>query len=75
MLVVDDELRDQIVSSPSITAIRQLAQRNGMVTLRQDGFRKVREGITTIEEIFHVAGDIRGGEALLASKAGEKVGV
>jgi type IV pilus assembly protein PilB len=74
MLIVDDELRDQIVSSPSITAIRQLAQRNGMVTLRQDGFRKIREGITTIEEIFHVAGDIRGGEALLASKAGERAG-
>ena len=30
-----------------------------MITLRQDGFRKVREGITTIEEILHITGDIR----------------
>jgi type IV pilus assembly protein PilB len=30
-----------------------------MITLRQDGFRKVREGITTIEEILHICGDVR----------------
>ena len=28
-----------------------------MITLEHDGFRKVREGITTIEEIFHIVGD------------------
>ena len=32
--------------------------RDGMITLRHDGFRKVREGITTIEEILHIAGDV-----------------
>ncbi len=30
-----------------------------MITLRHDGFRKVREGITTVEEILHAAGDVR----------------
>jgi hypothetical protein len=30
-----------------------------MITLQHDGFRKVREGITTIEEVLHVAGDVR----------------
>ena len=30
-----------------------------MITLKHDGFRKVREGITTIEEVFHIAGDSR----------------
>ena len=30
-----------------------------MKTLQHDGFRKVREGITTIEEIFHVVGESR----------------
>ena len=29
-----------------------------MITLQHDGFRKVREGITTIEEILHIVGDI-----------------
>ena len=57
LLVVDDELRDAISAEASIAVIRQIADGNGMVTLRQDGFRKVREGITTVEEIMHVAGD------------------
>jgi type IV pilus assembly protein PilB len=59
LLIIDDELRDQIVSDPSITKIHQIAQRRGMVTLRHDGFRKVREGMTTIEEILHVVGESR----------------
>ncbi|MGD9722407.1 MAG: GspE/PulE family protein [Pirellulales bacterium] len=57
LLVISDELRDVIVNNPSLAAIRQSALRGGMITLRQDGFRKVREGVTTIEEILHVAGD------------------
>ena len=59
LLVMDDELSDTIVADPSIGSIRDIARRRGMVTLRHDGFRKVREGITTIEEILHVAGDAR----------------
>ncbi|MEX0714465.1 MAG: ATPase, T2SS/T4P/T4SS family, partial [Pirellulales bacterium] len=59
LLLMDDEIRDSIVSNPSIAAIREIAGRRGMVTLRDDGFRKVREGITTIEEVLHVAGDAR----------------
>jgi type IV pilus assembly protein PilB len=56
LLTVDDEMRDAIVANPSIGAIRQIAEQAGMVTLRHDGFRKVREGITTVEEVFHAAG-------------------
>jgi type IV pilus assembly protein PilB len=58
LLAVDDELRDAIVSDPTIGNIRRIARRNGMVTLAHDGFRKVREGITSIEEIFHLIGDL-----------------
>jgi type IV pilus assembly protein PilB len=59
LLVVDDELRDAIVSDPSVGPIRRLAAEHGMVFLAHDGFRKVREGITTVEEILYIAGDIR----------------
>ncbi len=58
LLVINDELRDTIVSDPSVSHIRKIATRGGMITLGHDGFRKVREGITTIEEIFHIAGDM-----------------
>ena len=58
LLIIDDELRDAIVSDPTVGNIRQIARRNGMITLAYDGFRKVREGITSIEEIFQLTGDI-----------------
>ena len=56
IMVLDDELRDAITSSPSLGAIRTLAQSHGMISLRHDGFRKVREGITTVEEILNIVG-------------------
>jgi len=59
LLVLDDEMRDIIVANPAVGPIRQLALKRGMITLQHDGFRKVREGLTTVEEIFHAAGDIR----------------
>jgi type IV pilus assembly protein PilB len=57
ILSVDDALRDAIVRGESISVLRQIGVDNGMITLKVDGFRKVREGITTIEEILHVAGE------------------
>ena len=59
LLIVNDELRDAVVSDPSINNLRSIALRNGLISLQRDGFRKVREGITTIEEVFHVTGDIK----------------
>jgi len=59
LLVISDDLRDAIVSDPTVGNIRKIAKSEGMITLAHDGFRKVREGITTIEEIFHIVGDAR----------------
>jgi len=56
---VDDRLRDAIVADESVTELRRIAVQNGMVTLSFDGFRKVREGITTIDEVLYVGGDVR----------------
>ncbi len=59
LLTLSDELRDMISSGAPLQAMRELAARQGMITLRHDGFRKVREGVTTIEEIIQVAGEFR----------------
>lgn len=59
LLLVNDELRDAVVSNPNINALHGIAMKTGMISLAQDGFRKVREGITTIEEVIQVAGDGR----------------
>ena len=59
LLMLDDEIRDSIVSGASQNAIRDMARRKGMITLGFDGGRKVREGITTIEEVLQTAGEFR----------------
>jgi len=59
LMIVTDELRDVISNSATTGNIKKTAQEAGMVTLRHDGFRKVREGITTIEEVFQIAGEFR----------------
>ena len=49
LLGINDELRDAIVRDATITELRRLGAEQGMVTLRLDGYRKVREGITTVD--------------------------
>jgi len=45
-----------ILTSPSISDIRELAVSEGMVTMLQDAYLKLTEGITSIEEIERVLG-------------------
>ncbi|HVP74153.1 MAG TPA: ATPase, T2SS/T4P/T4SS family [Phycisphaerales bacterium] len=54
LLVLDDFLRDQIARSPNVTEFRRLCHSRGMVNLREDGFKKVVAGITTLEEVLSV---------------------
>jgi type II secretion system protein E len=59
LLVTDDEIREMCVQRVNASNIRNYAVKQGMVTLRQDGWRKVLKGVTTIDEIARVtAGDI-----------------
>ena len=60
LLVISDEMRDAIVADPTVNNLRNIAMGDGMITLAFDGFRKVREGITTVEEVFHIIGDSGG---------------
>jgi general secretion pathway protein E len=53
-LAVDDEIRREIVANASTERIKDVAIRKGMITLRQDGWRKVAQGITTIQEVLRV---------------------
>jgi len=54
MLVMDDGLRDTVTSNPDVTNLRKLCRERGLVTLREDGFDKVKRGLTTIDEILRV---------------------
>jgi len=51
VMAIDDELRDMILSGGSAIDIKKRAVENGMITLRRSGLVKIKEGITTIEEV------------------------
>jgi general secretion pathway protein E len=53
-LPVDGDIRKEITNRATTEMIKDLAAKKGMVTLRQDGWRKVKEGITTISEVLRV---------------------
>jgi len=50
----DNEIRQLILKHSSSDVIREVAQRGGMRTLAEDGWRLVRQGITTVEEVLSV---------------------
>jgi type II secretion system protein E len=59
LMVTGDAIRDMCVQRVNAGLIRNQALKQGMLTLRQDGWRKVLSGITTIDEVARVtAGDI-----------------
>jgi type IV pilus assembly protein PilB len=47
-----EEIKELILSRASTSEIKKEAIRLGMKTLRQSGIMKIKEGVTTIEEIF-----------------------
>jgi type IV pilus assembly protein PilB len=47
-----------VAASPDVTELRRYCEEAGMVSLRQDGIRKLQEGITTVEELLRVTEDI-----------------
>jgi general secretion pathway protein E/type IV pilus assembly protein PilB len=59
LLVNNDVIRDLVVQRVNAGVIRLEALKAGMITLRQDGWRKVLNGTTTVDEVTRTtAGDI-----------------
>jgi type IV pilus assembly protein PilB len=54
VMPITGELRDMILRAAPTAEFRQLAQTQGMKTLRQAGLVKAIEGITTVEEVLRV---------------------
>ena len=54
LLLVNDEIRRLIVEKKGSDVIAQKAIEFGMKTLRDDGWEKVRAGITTVDEVIRV---------------------
>ncbi|MEH7123946.1 ATPase, T2SS/T4P/T4SS family [Bacillus sp. JJ1532] len=55
VLVVSDDIRRTIMNGESITRLRELAIKNKTIFLIDDGLLKVKQGLTTTEEVLRVA--------------------
>jgi type II secretory ATPase GspE/PulE/Tfp pilus assembly ATPase PilB-like protein len=54
--LITPEVKNFILEKKSISDLRELALKNGMITMYQDGLIKVLEGKTTIKEVERVTG-------------------
>jgi general secretion pathway protein E len=54
LLVVNEDIRSMAMRRSDSNPIKKIAMKQGMLTLRQDGARKVLHGITTTEEMVRV---------------------
>jgi type IV pilus assembly protein PilB len=51
VMEVDDEIRELILIGASAVELKKKAIERGMITLRRSGLIKVKEGVTTLEEV------------------------
>lgn len=54
VLLVDDDIREAIISRKDAETIREMAIEKGMITMLEDGHIKMAKGVTTVEEVMRV---------------------
>ncbi len=54
LLVIDDIFRDVINTDSSVNNMRRVFHESGQRSLFDDGIIKVKQGLTTIEEVLRV---------------------
>jgi general secretion pathway protein E len=54
MMDVSEEIRKLIMNNADASVLTRAARKNGMRNLREDGWRKIRAGVTTVEEVMRV---------------------
>ena len=52
VMEMSDGIRDLVLVGASAVEIRKKAVEEGMLTLRMSGLEKIKQGITTIEEVL-----------------------
>jgi len=63
LFLLDEEMHRVIMSGADATLLHAAARRQGMVTLYEDGLRKVVQGVTSMEELLRVTQDQSEGES------------
>ena len=52
IMPVDDTIRSMILKNMDAGSIKKAASQNGLMTLREDGAKKILNGLTSIEEVL-----------------------
>jgi type IV pilus assembly protein PilB len=52
VMEIDEELKEQIMVGASTAELRQKAKEKGMFTLRMSGIEKIKQGMTSIDEVL-----------------------
>lgn len=55
LMVMSDEMRKVILNGESLSKLREIAIKNKMIFLIDDGLLKVKQGLTTTEEVLRVS--------------------
>ncbi|HNS56248.1 MAG TPA: type II secretion system ATPase GspE [Smithellaceae bacterium] len=58
LLTIDTSIHNLIIKNADVQQIRAAARKNGMRTLMEDGLLKVKDGVTTINEIFRATQEL-----------------
>jgi type IV pilus assembly protein PilB len=56
VFLINDVIRQGILKGMNTAELRELGRQNGMITLKQAGLERVKEGLTTIEAVLAVTG-------------------
>lgn len=54
LLILDDDIRKLVLEQADASSLQKMAVNKGMMTIYQDGLRKVLAGVTTLEEVTRV---------------------
>ena len=54
MMDVNDEIRKLIMNNEDASVLTRAARRHGMRNLREDSWKKIQEGVTTVQEAMRV---------------------
>ena len=57
LFVLDNEMHKAVLSGADATTLHAASRQRGMLTLYEDGLRKVAEGVTSLEEVLRVTQD------------------
>jgi general secretion pathway protein E len=57
LLVVDEAVREAILRGADAAQLQEIARGSGLVSLYEDGLRKVAAGVTSLEEVLRVTQD------------------